>query len=70
MASPKAAVAGLSCNSSLPSADIDQLIGTFSANPSLISFAQVCGDRAWENRQVFVFGILCPLTLILTFYLH
>lgn len=61
MASPKAAAAGLSCNSSLPSADIDQLIGTFSANPSLISFAQVCGDLSWENRQVFVLVVSAHL---------
>eukprot|EP01018_Ginkgo_biloba_P012111 Gb_37425 [translate_table: standard] len=28
---------------------VDQLVGTFSADPSLLAFAQLCCDNAWKN---------------------
>ena len=43
------------CNSgpSRPNyASVDQLIGTFSSDPSLIAFAQLCCDPSWDGRQV------------------
>lgn len=30
---------------------VDQLVGTFSADPSLIAFAQFCCDSTWNTRQ-------------------
>ncbi|KAF6170410.1 hypothetical protein GIB67_014340 [Kingdonia uniflora] len=32
---------------------VDQLISTFSSDPSLIAFAQLCCDPSWSSRQVF-----------------
>ncbi|KAI4306844.1 hypothetical protein L6164_030088 [Bauhinia variegata] len=32
------------------SATIDQLVSTFSSDPSLIAFAQLCCDPSWNNR--------------------
>jgi len=29
---------------------VDQLVSTFSSDPSLIAFAQFCCDPAWYNR--------------------
>lgn len=29
---------------------LDQLVSTFSSDPSLIAFAQLCCDRSWNNR--------------------
>ncbi|KAK4359004.1 hypothetical protein RND71_021233 [Anisodus tanguticus] len=37
---------------------VDQLISTFSSNPSLISFAQLCCDPNWNSRQVPVYKLL------------
>lgn len=34
------------------SATVDQLVGTFSSDPSLIAFAQLCCDPSWNNGQV------------------
>ncbi|KAF3433403.1 hypothetical protein FNV43_RR24505 [Rhamnella rubrinervis] len=31
---------------------VDQLVGTFSSDPSLIAFAQFCCDPSWKSRQV------------------
>ncbi|KAG5528374.1 hypothetical protein RHGRI_029146 [Rhododendron griersonianum] len=31
---------------------IDQLVSTFSSDPSLIAFAQLCCDPSWNSRQV------------------
>ncbi|PHU14365.1 Anaphase-promoting complex subunit 1 [Capsicum chinense] len=36
---------------------VDQLISTFSSNPSLISFAQLCCDPNWNSRQVPVHSL-------------
>jgi hypothetical protein len=37
---------------------IDQLVSTYSANPSLIPFAKLCSE-SWKNRQV-KFCVLFP----------
>ena len=34
------------------SVTVDQLVGTFSSDPSLIAFAQLCCDPSWNSRQV------------------
>lgn len=39
-------------NSGLGSVAVDQLVSTFSSDPSLIAFAQLCCDPSWNNRQV------------------
>ncbi|XP_015079876.1 anaphase-promoting complex subunit 1 isoform X2 [Solanum pennellii] len=38
---------------------VDQLIGTFSSNPSLISFAQLCCDPNWNSRSDIDFQEFC-----------
>lgn len=44
------------------SVTVDQLVGTFSSDPSLIAFAQLCCDPSWKSRQVCRF--------LFSFYLH
>ncbi|XP_047258379.1 anaphase-promoting complex subunit 1-like [Capsicum annuum] len=38
---------------------VDQLISTFSSNPSLISFAQLCCDPNWNSRSDIDFQEFC-----------
>lgn len=38
---------------------VDQLVGTFSSDPSLIAFAQFCCDPAWYNRSDVDFKEFC-----------
>ncbi|WCJ19904.1 Anaphase-promoting complex subunit 1 [Euphorbia peplus] len=38
---------------------VDQLVSTFSSNPSLISFAQLCCDPSWNNRYDKDFQEFC-----------
>lgn len=38
--------------SGLGSVAVDQLVSTFSSDPSLIAFAQLCCDPSWNSRQV------------------
>ncbi|XP_016575540.1 anaphase-promoting complex subunit 1 isoform X1 [Capsicum annuum] len=38
---------------------VDQLISTFSSNPSLISFAQLCCDPNWNSRSDIDFPEFC-----------
>lgn len=33
-------------------ATVDQLVSTFSSDPSLIAFAQLCSNHSWNSRQV------------------
>lgn len=50
------------CNNgpSRPSyASVDQLIGTFSSDPSLIAFAQLCCDPSWDGRLDVDFQEFC-----------
>ncbi|XP_068662507.1 anaphase-promoting complex subunit 1 isoform X2 [Aristolochia californica] len=45
---------------SLPgSVKVDQLISTFSSDPSLIAFAQLCCDSSWNNRSDDDFKEFC-----------
>ncbi|KAF9596426.1 hypothetical protein IFM89_011255 [Coptis chinensis] len=37
---------------------VDQLVRTFSSDPSLIAFAQVCCDPCWNSRQDFCLQVL------------
>lgn len=34
----------------LDSESVDHLVSTFSSDPSLIAFAQLCCDKSWNNR--------------------
>jgi len=34
----------------LDSDSVDHLVSTFSSDPSLIAFAQLCCDKSWNNR--------------------
>ncbi|KAG0481181.1 hypothetical protein HPP92_012039 [Vanilla planifolia] len=45
------------CNPS--SNNVDQLVGTFSADPSLLAFAQVCCDSSWNNINDTTFHEFC-----------
>ncbi|XP_047149623.1 anaphase-promoting complex subunit 1 [Vigna umbellata] len=38
---------------------VDQLVGTFSSDPSLIAFAQLCCDPSWYNRSDVDFKEFC-----------
>ncbi|KAJ1401190.1 Anaphase-promoting complex subunit 1, partial [Sesbania bispinosa] len=38
---------------------VDQLVGTFSSDPSLIAFAQLCCDPSWCNRSDVDFKEFC-----------
>ncbi|KAH9702573.1 Anaphase-promoting complex subunit 1 [Citrus sinensis] len=40
--------------SGLGSVAVDQLVSTFSSDPSLIAFAQLCCDPSWNSRQVYL----------------
>ncbi|XP_073113376.1 anaphase-promoting complex subunit 1 isoform X2 [Elaeis guineensis] len=42
---------------------VDQLVGTFSADPSLIAFAQLCCDSYWNNRSDANFQEFCSQVL-------
>ncbi|XP_038980234.1 anaphase-promoting complex subunit 1 isoform X2 [Phoenix dactylifera] len=42
---------------------VDQLVGTFSADPSLIAFAQLCCDSYWNNRSDADFQEFCSQVL-------
>ncbi|XP_072985105.1 anaphase-promoting complex subunit 1 isoform X1 [Typha latifolia] len=42
---------------------IDQLVSTFSADPSLISFAQLCCDSSWNSRTDAKFQEFCSQVL-------
>ncbi|XP_058110276.1 anaphase-promoting complex subunit 1 isoform X2 [Magnolia sinica] len=46
-------------NSAPGSFKVDQLISNFSADPSLISFAQLCCDSSWHNRSDVDFKEFC-----------
>ncbi|EXB88404.1 Anaphase-promoting complex subunit 1 [Morus notabilis] len=37
---------------------VDQLVATFSSDPSLIAFAQLCCDPSWNSRQEFCLQVL------------
>ncbi|KAL5540564.1 hypothetical protein UlMin_045257, partial [Ulmus minor] len=41
------------------SVTIDQLVGTFSSDPSLIAFAQLCSDPTWNSRSDVDFLEFC-----------
>lgn len=34
----------------LDSESVDHLVSTFSSDPSLIAFAQLCCDKSWNDR--------------------
>ncbi|KAG6735069.1 hypothetical protein I3842_01G302100 [Carya illinoinensis] len=38
---------------------VDQLVSTFSSDPSLIAFAQLCCDRSWNDRSDVDFQEFC-----------
>ncbi|KAG1339077.1 putative Anaphase-promoting complex subunit 1 [Cocos nucifera] len=42
---------------------VDQLVGTFSPDPSLIAFAQLCCDSYWNNRSDSNFQEFCSQVL-------
>ncbi|KAH9702559.1 Anaphase-promoting complex subunit 1 [Citrus sinensis] len=44
--------------SGLGSVAVDQLVSTFSSDPSLIAFAQLCCDPSWNSRQEFCLQVL------------
>ncbi|EFH47427.1 hypothetical protein ARALYDRAFT_487351 [Arabidopsis lyrata subsp. lyrata] len=37
----------------LDSESVDHLVSTFSSDPSLIAFAQLCCDKSWNNRSLW-----------------
>lgn len=41
------------------SVTVDQLVGTFSSDPSLIAFAQLCCDPSWKSRSDIDFQEFC-----------
>uniref|UniRef100_A0A1D1Y4T9 Anaphase-promoting complex subunit 1 n=2 Tax=Anthurium amnicola TaxID=1678845 RepID=A0A1D1Y4T9_9ARAE len=43
---------------------VDQLVGTFSADPSLIAFAQLCCDPTWTTRSDADFQEFCSQILL------
>lgn len=45
------------------SVTVDQLISTFSSDPSLIAFAQLCCDPSWNIRQVGKLPVLVTISL-------
>ncbi|XP_065870277.1 anaphase-promoting complex subunit 1 isoform X2 [Euphorbia lathyris] len=45
--------------SELGSGTVDQLVSTFSSNPSLIAFAQLCCDPSWNSRYGEDFQEFC-----------
>lgn len=46
-------------NSGLGSVAVDQLVSTFSSDPSLIAFAQLCCDASWNSRSDGDFQEFC-----------
>ncbi|MCD7447535.1 Anaphase-promoting complex subunit 1 [Datura stramonium] len=48
---------------------VDQLISTFSSNPSLISFAQLCCDPNWNSRQVPLYSLLIQVNTLAIIFL-
>lgn len=52
---------GKSCGS--PLSKVDQLVSTFSADPSLQAFAQLCCDVTWKNRTENEFQEFCVQVL-------
>lgn len=56
--SPNSAT-GISGKTIPSSFKVDQLISTFSADPSLIAFAQLCHDPSWRNRADVDFKEFC-----------
>lgn len=49
----------MSSNDGLGGATIDQLVSTFSSDPSLIAFAQLCSDPSWNKRSGTDFQEFC-----------
>ncbi|KAG9443865.1 hypothetical protein H6P81_015205 [Aristolochia fimbriata] len=49
----------IASNSLHGSDKVDQLISTFSSDPSLIAFAQLCSDSSWNNRSDDDFKEFC-----------
>lgn len=47
---------------------VDQLISTFSADPSLISFAHLCCDASWNSRQAGISSNCVIFDIIYTFF--
>ncbi|KAF5944722.1 hypothetical protein HYC85_018799 [Camellia sinensis] len=43
---------------------VDQLVGTFSSNPSLVAFAQLCDDPSWNSRSDNSFQEFCLQVLL------
>ncbi|KAL9278535.1 Anaphase-promoting complex subunit 1 [Arabidopsis thaliana] len=43
----------------LDSDSVDHLVSTFSSDPSLIAFAQLCCDKSWNNRSDSEFKEFC-----------
>ncbi|KAF2296279.1 hypothetical protein GH714_037223 [Hevea brasiliensis] len=49
----------VSGNSGLGAVSVDQLVSTFSSDPSLIAFAQLCCDPSWNSRSDADFREFC-----------
>lgn len=45
-------------------ATVHQLVSTFSSDPSLNAFAQLCCDLSWDSRQVVAFQLNHFYTII------
>ncbi|CAL5412771.1 unnamed protein product [Camellia sinensis] len=57
--------AGTPCsNDCLGASTVDQLVGTFSSNPSLVAFAQLCDDPSWNSRSDNSFQEFCLQVLL------
>ncbi|KAJ4980944.1 hypothetical protein NE237_031781 [Protea cynaroides] len=59
LTSLRACAASISGNDELGSFKVDQLVSTFSTDPSLIAFAQLCCDPSWNSRSDIDFQEFC-----------
>ncbi|OIW16199.1 hypothetical protein TanjilG_18914 [Lupinus angustifolius] len=59
LTSSKASDTTTNIHSGPGSVTVDQLVGTFSSDPSLIAFAQLCCDPSWHNRSDVDFKDFC-----------
>ncbi|XP_057979662.1 anaphase-promoting complex subunit 1 isoform X2 [Malania oleifera] len=59
LTSLKACTRSTNGHSGLGSGTVDQLVSTFSSDPSLIAFAQLCCDHSWDSRSDIDFQEFC-----------
>ncbi|XP_010253785.1 PREDICTED: anaphase-promoting complex subunit 1 [Nelumbo nucifera] len=59
LTSLRACSAGINGNNEPGSFKVDQLVSTFSSDPSLIAFAQLCCDPSWNSRSDVDFQEFC-----------